>query len=76
MPWHTVALNRVVQVGASEMHQAFHSDVDLHNSICNPAPHVNRYRFKGLLMHHKHRRGRMSKHILKILFVHLENAGR
>jgi len=49
MPCRSIALNRPVQVGASEMHQAFRYEADLHNSICYTGSRDMYYRFKGYL---------------------------
>ena len=54
------------------MLQAFHCEVDLHNSTYNPAPYINGYRFKGYLMHHKHGRGHIPNHIPNGESVHLK----
>ncbi len=47
MPCCSVALNREVQVGASEMHQASRYEAGMHNSIYNPAPVKSTYKFRG-----------------------------
>jgi len=47
VPYRPFALNRRVQVGATEMHQASHSKVGLHNSICFGGSRLKTYRFRG-----------------------------
>jgi hypothetical protein len=47
VPYRPIALNRRVQVGATEMHQASHSEVGLHNSICCSGSRLKTYRFRG-----------------------------